>query len=387
MRIAHVAPSVGRSASGILTVIGHLSAAIARRGHDVALWYNGDRNAPLLTALIPVLEQAGLRCLQVTASRRTGQLLPTVGLPADAAVDLVHLHSVFVPMNTAVSRAWAGPVLVSPHGGYDPISLRRSFLRKRAYSALYEKAMVRRSAAAVALTKVEAAQIRAFAGTVPTAVVPNGVAPPSPGGDGMALRGALGIDPDARLALFVGRLDVRHKGLDRLIAAAHAAPTWRFLLVGPDHRGGLQRLQRMASGLGVSERFSLVGHWEAAELADAYSAADLFILPSRWEGLPMSLLEALAHGTPALVTQEVDRLVPVSSRGAGWVSTPDDLGRLLEAIAALPSAEWSTRVDAARRLARDYDWDRVAAAYEEVYRAAVQRWTAGGRTAREASPR
>jgi glycosyltransferase involved in cell wall biosynthesis len=387
MRIAHVAPSVGRSASGILTAIGDLTAAIARRGHDVALWYNGDRNAPRLRAMIPKLEQAGVRCLQLDASRRTGEVLPTVGLPAGTVVDLVHLHSVFVPMNAALSRAWSGPVVVSPHGGYDPISLRRSFLRKKAYSALYEKAMVRRSATAVALTEVEAAQIRAYAGAVTTAVVPNGVTPRSPNGDGMRLRDALGICPDVRLALFVGRLDVRHKGLDRLIAAARAAPTWRFLLVGPDYRGGLQRLQRMAAGLDVSGRFCLAGQWEAAELTDAYSAADLFMLPSRWEGLPMSLLEALAHSTPALVTPEVDRLVPVSSRGAGWVCAPSDLGRTLEAIAALPSGEWSRRADAARDLARDYDWDRVAAAYEEVYRAALQRWTAGGRAAREAFPR
>ena len=92
----------------------------------------------------------------------------------------------------------------------------------------------------------------------------------------------------------------------------------------------------------------------------------------------MSLLEALAQGLPALVSPEVDRLVPVLSRDAGWVAPPADLGQRLEALANVPAADWSRRISAARQLARGYDWDVVAAAYEEVYSAAVRGRAAGG---------
>jgi glycosyltransferase involved in cell wall biosynthesis len=387
MRIAHVAPSVGRSASGILTVLGQLTTALTRRGHDVELWYDSNWRAPTLSAMISALDDAGVRCRRIETSRRRGRLLPTVVPPADAAPDVLHVHSVFVPMNTAVTRAWSGPVVVSPHGGFDPVSLKRSFFRKQVYSALYEKTMVRRAATTVALTDVEAAQVRAYAGDVVTAVVPNGVVPRPAGMGGMSFRDSVGIPRDARLAVFVGRLDVHHKGLDRLVAASGAAPTWRFLFVGPDHRGGHRQLQQMAADLGTSARMYLVGQLETAALVDAYAAADLFILPSRWEGLPMSLLEALAQGIPSLVTPEVDRLVPVSHSGAGWVSPPSELGSTLEAVATLSTAEWSRAAEAARRLARGYDWDDVAAAYEEVYRTARQRWAAGKTAARGASPR
>jgi glycosyltransferase involved in cell wall biosynthesis len=387
MRIAHVAPSVGRSASGILTVLGQLTTALARRGHDVELWYDGGWRAPALSAMISTLDDAGVRCRRIETSRRRGRLLPTVVVPAGTDVDVLHVHSVFVPMNAAITRAWRGPVVVSPHGGFDPVSLRRSFFRKQIYSALYERSMVRRAATTVALTDVEAAQVRAYAGDVVTAVVPNGVAPRPAGIGGTSFRHSVGVPADARLAVFVGRLDVRHKGLDRLAAAATAAPTWRFLLVGPDHRGGQRRLQRMAADLGTSARMYLVGQLEPAAVTDAYAAADLFVLPSRWEGLPMSLLEALAQGIPSLVSPEVDRLVPVSRSGAGWVSAPSKLGATLEAVAKLPAAEWSKASDAARRLALSYDWDDVAAAYEEVYRTARQRWAEGTTAARGASPR
>jgi glycosyltransferase involved in cell wall biosynthesis len=302
-------------------------------------------------------------------------------------VDVLHVHSVFVPMNAAMTRAWSGPIVVSPHGGFDPVSLRRSFFRKQVYSALYEKSMIRRAATTVALTEVEAEQVRAFAGDVVTAVVPNGVAPCPTGITGTSFRHSVGVPADARLAVFVGRLDVRHKGLDRLVAAAADAPTWRFLLVGPDHRGGQQRLQQMAADLGISARMYLVGQLEPASVAGAYAAADLFVLPSRWEGLPMSLLEALAQGLPSLVSPEVDRLVPVSRSGAGWVSAPSELGATLEAVAKLPTAEWSKVAQAARSLARSYDWDDVAAAYEAVYQEARQRWAEGTTAARGASPR
>jgi glycosyltransferase involved in cell wall biosynthesis len=69
------------------------------------------------------------------------------------------------------------------------------------------------------------------------------------------------------------------------------------------------------------------------------------------------------------------------------VSPPSELGSTLEAVATLSTAEWSRAAEAARRLARGYDWDDVAAAYEEVYRTARQRWAAGKTAARGASPR
>jgi glycosyltransferase involved in cell wall biosynthesis len=371
-----VAPFVGPSASGILTVLCQLTSALAQRDHEVEFWYGDDSSPPTVRVVTNTLEKRGVRCRPVAVSPRRGRGLPVVDLPRGSAADIVHIHSVFVPMNTALIHVWSGPVVLSPHGGFDALSLRRSFVRKRVYSALYERRMVRRAAVTVALTEIEAAQVRAFAGDVATAVVPNGITQRPLGGAVTSFRDSIGISTETKLALFVGRLDVCHKGLDRLVAATAAAPTWRLVLVGPDHRGGRQQLQRMADKVGVTERMHFVGQRNPQELTEIYSAADLFVLPSRWEGLPMSLLEALAHGVPALVTPEVDRLVPVGSRRAGWVSDPNLLGRTLEALATVPHADWSQRAESARALSRDYDWDEVSAAYEVIYRNAFERWAA-----------
>jgi glycosyltransferase involved in cell wall biosynthesis len=386
MRIAHVAPSSERVASGVQTAVEELATALGRRGHDVELWHVGDWTPPLDAETAERLRSAGVRPRRLTSHRRRGRPLPSIEVPGADAVDLLHLHSVFVPANAAVGRAWPGPVVLSPHGGYDPVSLRRSVLRKHAYSALYERRLVRRSDTVVALTETEAGQVRRFAGAARTAVIPNGVAP-GPLGDGTRLRSRLGIPPDARLAVFVGRLDVRHKGLDRLIRAVAGAPDWRLLIVGPDHRGGREELLRMVAGSAADGRVVLTGEVGPTDLRDVYAAAEVFVLASRWEGLPMSLLEALAAGVPALVTPEVDRLVPVGARGAGWVSTPDGLGGALQHLATVPDLEWSTRAAAARELARNYDWDAVAAAHEQAYDAVLRRWRAGGGRVHRAVPR
>jgi glycosyltransferase involved in cell wall biosynthesis len=386
VRIAHVAPSSERVASGVQTVVEEVVTVLGGRGHDVELWHVGDWTPPLDAEVADRLRSAGVRCRRLASSWRRGRPLPRVEVPSTAPVDVLHLHSVFVPTNAAVARGWPGAVVLSPHGGYDPVSLRRSLLRKQVYSALYERRLVRRADTVVALTGIEAEQVCGFAGAVRTAVVPNGVAP-RPAGDGAGLRRRLDISADARLAVFVGRLDVRHKGLDRLVRAAAAAPGWRFLLVGPDHRGGRAELLRLLAGSAAGGRVELAGELPPADLPGVYAAADLFVLPSRWEGLPMSLLEALGAGVPALVSPEVDRLVPVRARGAGWVSAPDDLGVTLEALVTAPATEWSRRAAAARDLARDYDWDAVARSYEEVYEAAVRRWRAGGGPVHRTLPR
>ena len=371
MRIAQVAPPADGPWSGIITALVELAVALSRRGHDVEVWqvnpWDPERMGPLLDRLASA--GAGTRLLDVREN--PWHPLPTVALNADA--DLVHLHSVFVRANTAVARAWQGPYLLSPHGGYDPVSLRRRRLRKRVYGAAFERRMVRRAALVPALTEVEADQVRRFAGPVATAVIPNGVVLPDGAADGTAFRRELGVPPAAPLAVFVGRLDVLHKGLDVLVGELTDAPSWHVAFVGPDHRYGRRQLMQLALERRVGERVSFLGPRTAERLAGVYAAADLLVLPSRWEGLPMVLLEALAHGTPALVSPQVEQLVPVAGRGAGWVGAPGRYGATLEALATLSAVEWSAHGAAARALAAGYGWDAVAAYYEQACQTVLAR--------------
>jgi glycosyltransferase involved in cell wall biosynthesis len=364
VRIAQVAPRGEQPWSGVLTVIVHLAAALARRGHNVDVWQLHEWPRESYVEQRRVLEAAGVVQVPVRSSRRLGEAAAT--LADERGMDVLHLHGAFNLSNTAISRALRRPYVFSPHSGYDPVSLRRSRGRKAAYRILFERRMLERAASLVALTDAERADVRAFGATRPCEVIPNGVERPADDPDGEAFRRALGLPPDALLAVFVGRLDVHRKGLDVLVHGVSEAPGWHLALVGPRFRD-VERLERMIADLRLRDRVHLVGERHGRSLREAVRAADLFVLMSRWEGLPMVLLEALALGRPAVVSGAVERSVPVAADGAGWVADEADPGAVLREIARTGRDELAERGRAALLLSRRYDWDAVAERYEVVY--------------------
>lgn len=104
--------------------------------------------------------------------------------------------------------------------------------------------------------------------------------------------------------LFVGTLAQRYKGVDTLLHAVALARdrgrTWRLRIVGEGrYRGEMETLARR---LGIVEQVAFLGARSRVEVAEEMAATDLFVLPSRTEGLPRVLLEAMAVGTPCVAT-------------------------------------------------------------------------------------
>lgn len=171
-------------------------------------------------------------------------------------------------------------------------------------------------------------------------------------GDRQQARERLGLPANEPVLLSVGNL-VRVKGHDVLIeslAAAGADAPWHLKLVGngPER----DRLQRQAQRLGVGSRVSFVGSVPHERLGDWYRAADLVVLPSRSEGIPNVLLEAMACGTPFVATRVggVAEITP----DPGWLVAPDDSAGL----AAMLRQRWASKPSAS--VHRPRDWDVVA---------------------------
>jgi glycosyltransferase involved in cell wall biosynthesis len=366
LRIAHVAPLAADPYQGVLAVVVHLAAALARRGHHVEVWqpHPWPDDAAFRAAVAP-LDDAGVERVHLPLGSRWRLGALTAAAIAGRPVDVVHLHSVFTPINRLYAGAVRVPYVLSPHGGYALAALARHRWRKAAWLAVVDRRLVRGAALGFALTDAEAADLRRL-GARSVAVVPNGIAP-VPTVNSRAFRSAYGLREADRLGVFVGRLDIQHKGLDRAVAALAQVPAWRLALVGPDFRGGAEALRSTAVEGGVADRLILAGPRYGVGLHEALAAADLFVLASRWEGQPLSLLEALAHGVPALVTQPVEQAVGVARAGAGWCAG-DDLAAAWKAADAADGAEWQRRREAARQLVADRDWDTVALSYEEAYR-------------------
>lgn len=210
-------------------------------------------------------------------------------------------------------------------------------------------------------------------------VVPNGVPPHHALSNAAfaSLRARWGVGDDDTVIGSVGRLDAV-KSYDRLlrafavvkVAALPDVGRTRLLLVGDgEERGALQAL---ADDLGVGADVVFAGL--QTEARDFYDLMDLFVLPSRSEGLSIALLEAMAAGVPVLVTDVGESRAVVDDGRCGTV-LPEDPAQWPEAIARVllrDEAEDERESAAARRrVAESYSNDASVDAYETVYRDAM----------------
>ena len=185
-------------------------------------------------------------------------------------------------------------------------------------------------------------------------------------------RGRLGLTGPGPRLLFVGTASPR-KGLERVVdALPDLAARWpgiELLVVGGAgaERSSPAALRRHARRAGVGDRLTFVGARPPEELAAWYSAADLFVLPSRLEGSPNALLEALACGTPAVATPVGEIPEVLAASGGGLLARSE--GDLAPVLGEALSREWDRR--AMRNWAVGRRWPDVGAAVLEQLRGAV----------------
>jgi D-inositol-3-phosphate glycosyltransferase len=191
--------------------------------------------------------------------------------------------------------------------------------------------------------------------------------------DRTAARKRIGVGPEEKLLLYVGRL-APEKGLDRLIrAVAHLGhiSKLRLVVVGGDgeHDPARRRMVDLSRSCGIGGRIVFRGRLEQSELPRFYSAADLLALPSSYESFGMVALEALACGTPVAATRvgAMEQLLrdPRSGRLARDLQ-PASLAAAIESVLR-DRAAGPPNTASIRRTAADYDWSRVAADVLKIY--------------------
>jgi glycosyltransferase involved in cell wall biosynthesis len=217
-----------------------------------------------------------------------------------------------------------------------------------------------------ALTETEGEQIRAVVGGGARVVVaPNGL-------DLAPMKLTLFPRPSGRRrALFLGRLHPK-KGLELLIRAwadsRSAAKEWELLIAGPDEGNHEAQVRRWVADAGLTGSVTFAGPVSGAAKFELIATADLFVLTSYSEGVPMAPLEAMGSAVPVAITRQCN-LPEVTSAGAGWVCNADfeETRNMLREALSANDDERKQRGMAGRRLVeRTFAWQKTVATIQEA---------------------
>lgn len=205
------------------------------------------------------------------------------------------------------------------------------------------------------------------------AVVPNGIEPirPAPA-DRQAIRAELGIEADVPLLLAVGNIKAE-KGYEDLLAAAEqliatGEHDFHLAIAGEAADKALTDALRQRTDQGaLAGRVSWLGRRD--DVDRLYAAADIFVLPSRSEGLPMALLEAMSAGL-AVVASAVGDVPQVLAAQAGIVAAPGNPKALAESLATLltdPARRKQLAARARDRIDQRYTAEAMTKQYAKLF--------------------
>lgn len=192
--------------------------------------------------------------------------------------------------------------------------------------------------------------------------------------DRLAARLAYGVAPELAVLICVANLK-RVKGHDVLLKASAGLkraglPHEVWLLGEGPERPRLEALARALTVDGTTRFLGIVG-----DVPSRLAAADVFVMPSRWEGTPTALLEAMAAGLPAIATTVGDIPVVLEDGAVGSLVAPDDPEGLQTAVEDLLRSPERRRTlgERARRTAERYSMTHVVEQYEAAFEWAARR--------------
>jgi len=175
--------------------------------------------------------------------------------------------------------------------------------------------------------------------------------------------------------LYTGRLDAR-KGIFDLIEAIRYIEQndLELLIVGKGPL--LQPIIKRIESWDLKNKIRILGHLSINALIDLYQNTELFILPSRYEGLPTVLLEAMSCGTPCIATS-VGGVPDLIENDVDGVLVPPGnpaaLGSAIENLHANPKKREALGRKAREKIVGGFSWSSIASRYESIYRKAYEK--------------
>lgn len=387
------------SVGGPILSVSAVAEELARRGHSITIFSS---NADLVGDLdIPIDQPINVDGVDVWYFRREepfiklfpnikyfsqsmgflySRLLPKVTKNIITTFDLVHTQTPFIYPTYICSRIayeYKVPYLYQARGAFSPGYMAFRNFKKRMYIALFEKLVMNRAYGLVALTQEEVEDFRRLGVKNRSYIVPNGVHL----SDYLQLKpthleiNGYQIDSDKFVILFMARLH-EVKGCDFLIdvfiSVVQNYKDCILVMAGPDQHALIPKMKQKLREAGLEESVIFPGMISGDLKKNILARADLFCLPSKAEGFSMSILEALASGTPVIISPAC-RFPEVDQFCAGWIIDLDKKKWInqLSAILANPENVYQKHKQCIELVSQKYTWRNVVDVLEEIYQEIV----------------
>ena len=363
MRAIHVVPAITEEASGPSYSVPRLCESLISTGVDVQLaaldWGSMPVRLPYLKTF-----PLGLGPRRLGVSPRMRRWLKQE--VTSGRVDVIHNHSLWMMPNVYPGNAVHNShcrLVVSPRGALSAWALGRNALQKKIFWRALQAPMLRAAACFHATAVSEYEDIRRLGFRQPVCILPNGIDVPP-------LEEAL--KSGRRQLLYLGRIHPI-KGIDNLLRAWQAVedrfPEWDLCIAGPDNRGFLSKMQALAGQLRL-KRVEFSGPLFGKDKLHAYRAASLFVLPTHSENFGMTVAEALAAGTPTIVTKGAPWGGLVKQQAGWWIDIGVDplVACLGDALATSPINLAEMGRAGRDWMLRDYSWEHIGSQLAEIYR-------------------
>lgn len=380
MKVLHVAPSLSSEWGGSTKVVVELTEALAEKGVDVSIFAPSENNKGVcITNLkgvdVRLFPKGFLSKFWTSYSSPLAKAL----MKEVPIFDLVHIHEIWHHPHFTVYKAakrFKRPFVVTIHGTLEPWCLNHKRFKKKIFSILIERMILREASGIHAITEEEVKNISNFVDNKNVFLIPNGInleefeSLPSKK-DFESLYPQL---KGKRIILFLGRIHPK-KGLDILAKALGTIVKKRddiqLVIAGPDNDGFKNHIVEILKADNAIGNTTFTGMLTGNKKLAALSRADIFVLSSYSEGFSISILEAMACGLPVVITKQCN-FPEVEEVGAGKVIDAD-VDHLSEAlIELLDNPELCKEMGnrGKRLVIEKYTWHKVAdqmiTAYKEI---------------------
>jgi glycosyltransferase involved in cell wall biosynthesis len=368
-RVTLLLAESGRAVGGTERVVWEIATRLPRKRFEVHVWLSPDPGVDELAEGLAARDIAVDRVAEVDSRWDWKGMLGTWRRLRALRPQLLHLHHVWPASDRYLSMlagmAGVPHMVVTEHiVGHSHSAPQRALKRRE----LEDAAAVTTVCGAIADTLVaeygiDRARVR---------VVGNGADPPDTEAEAAAareLRQALGARPDRPLWVCAARLEAQ-KGHDVLLTAlaAHKSEGNAFIVALAGGGSMREALECRVAELGLDEEVRFLGQLD--EIGPLLAAADAVLLPSLWEGLPLTLLEAMARGRP-VIASAVGGVPEVVEDGISGLlvppGKPEALAAALGELRRRPRAADALGAAAAARVRTEFTWSRAVERFEAVY--------------------